>query len=77
MPQEHLEPLFDRSWLNEINAKNKLIKRAYELKNILAQDIWKDALRIYEAEDKYLNRLPVGELAKLVKDLERMDNRTS
>jgi len=64
--------LFDRAWLNEINTKNKLIKRAYELKNILARDIWEDALRVYEAEDRFLNRQPVGELQKLVKDLERM-----
>jgi len=65
--------LFDRAWLNDINTKNKLIKRAYELKNILARDIWEDALRVYEAKDKYLNQLTNEDLQKFVKDLERMN----
>ena len=68
---EHSEPLFDRGWLHGIIAKKKLIDRAYELKKTLPAQFWKDALRIYEAEDKYLNRLSSEVLEKLVKDLER------
>jgi len=64
--------LFDRSWLNTVNRKRKLIDRAYELKAKVSSEVWNDALKIYEAEDKYLNQLPVGELGKLVKDLERI-----
>ena len=77
MPKEHLEPLFSKPWLKEINEKKKLIERAYQLKNMLAKDIWQDALRVYEAKDKYLNQLSNGKLQKFVKDLERMNNRTS
>ena len=74
MQQEQSPVLFDKSWLNQLNTKRQLIDRAYELKAGMSRDIFLDALRIHEAEDKYLNRLPSGELEKLVKDLERLGN---
>jgi len=75
MPKEHLEPLFDDTWLNTINRKRKLIDAAYGLKAKISHEIWKDALRVYEAQDKYLNQLTIEELGNFVKDLQAANNR--